>query len=80
MPYIPISNRSLVKTVGPKTAGELNYLFTKACLVFLAEKGESYETYNAIVGALECAKLEFARRLIAKYEDKKIQENGDVYP
>ena len=30
-------------------------------------------------GALECAKLEFARRIVAPYEDAKIKENGDVY-
>lgn len=33
-----------------------------------------------IGGAIECAKLEFYRRVAAPYEDKKIAENGDVYP
>lgn len=32
------------------------------------------------VGAIECAKMEFARRVIFPYEDRKISENGDVYP
>ena len=31
-------------------------------------------------GALRCAQMEFYRRVAAPYEDKKIQENGDVYP
>jgi len=31
-----------------------------------------------VLGALECAKLEFYRRLVAVYEDVKIRENGDV--
>ena len=30
-------------------------------------------------GALECAKLEFYRRVVSKYEDQKILDNGDVY-
>jgi len=34
---------------------------------------------NAIIGALECAKLELYRRVAAPYEDDKIAENGDVY-
>ncbi len=36
--------------------------------------------FNAVVGALECAKLELYRRMVAPYENGKIAENGDVYP
>lgn len=63
-----------------------------------------YATFNDIIGALECALMEFKRRglglghrvqeieevvksvksqyygsTIAPYEDKKIQEHGDIY-
>lgn len=31
------------------------------------------------LGALECCKLEFYRRVAAPYEDSKIISNGDVY-
>lgn len=31
------------------------------------------------VGALECCKLEFYRRVAVPYEDRKIKSNGDVY-
>jgi len=31
------------------------------------------------VGVLECAKMELYRRVAAPYEDKKKEENGDVY-
>jgi len=48
------------------------------CLDYLPPK-PSYSDYNALVGVLECAKLEFYRRAVAAYEDKKIKENGDVY-
>ena len=38
-----------------------------------------YQTLNAIVGSLECCKLEVYRRLASPYEDEKITKNGDVY-
>jgi len=31
------------------------------------------------MGALEGAKLEFYRRVVVPYEEKKMKENGDVY-
>lgn len=65
--------------VAPETPGELNYAFTQLFHAYLGFTGESYQAYNDILGALEGAKLELYRRRIAHYEDKKIQENGDVY-
>ena len=59
--------------------GELNYLFTEIALKYLDCKEESYETYNSIMGALECAQFELYRKKIAFYEDKKCQENGEIY-
>ena len=32
-----------------------------------------------VISSLECAKLEFYRRVAVPYEDQKILENGDVY-
>ena len=40
----------------------------------------SYATCNDIVGALDNCKDEFRRRIQHPYEDKKLRENGDVYP
>lgn len=37
-----------------------------------------YADYNEVIGMLECAKLEFYRRPTSEYEDKKIEENGDI--
>ncbi len=62
-----------------KEPGDLNYILTQATLEFLGEK-PCYASYNMVIGALECAKLELYRRMAAPYEDKKIEENGDVYP
>ena len=80
MPYITDTNKEEIgqgKT--PSTPGELNYCFTLLAVEYLKNKGERYQTYNDIIGALECAKLEMYRRKTAPYEDKKITENGDVY-
>jgi hypothetical protein len=63
----------------PDNAGDMNYMITKLCDEYLQRKGLKYEHINAIVGALECAKLEMYRRLAAPYENQKCLENGDVY-
>jgi hypothetical protein len=62
-------------------AGALNYLLTNTVIQYCRDNGLSYNrAINAIVGALECCKLEFYRRVAAPYEDKAIKRNGDVYP
>jgi hypothetical protein len=58
--------------------GELNYLITKLGLTYLRKHGTSYNTISDVVKAMECAKLEFYRRVAAPYEDEKIKQNGDV--
>ena len=61
-------------------AGQLNFQLTVLCDEFVRSLGgSSYENYNRVIGVLECCKLEFYRRAVAPYEDKKIEQNGDVY-
>jgi hypothetical protein len=81
MPYIKKSDRSEILSGArpPATPGELNFRITAVALDYLARRGTSYTTFNEVVGALECAKLEMYRRMVAPYEDRKIAENGDVY-
>ena len=79
MPYIDTKTKDKVHQFGPRTPGELNFAITEVLIGYLKEKKESYQTYNDIMGALEGAKLELARRKIFPYEDKKIAENGDCY-
>lgn len=81
MPYILKEARTEIDKYGqpPLNAGELNYLITRACLGYLEVRGTSYNILNEIVGVLECAKQEFYRRVISKYEDGKIKSNGDVF-
>lgn len=78
MPYILEGLREGAFDEG-MTPGELNYSFTQMCLAYLSRKGTSYQAYNDILGALEGCKLELYRRKISNYEDKKIEENGDVF-
>ena len=83
MPYIKAEDRIKFEKgldeLNPETAGELNYIFTKLILHYIADKGgQKYQLWNDTVGAMECCKMELYRRFIAPYEDTKIKENGDV--
>lgn len=81
MPYIKQVLRSYIdrNETRPGTSGELNYKLTKTIIDYLLLQGLSYKTINDINGALEGCKMEFYRRIVVPYEDKKIKENGDVY-
>lgn len=85
MPYVDNSLRedlnSKVSYAGRsiETAGELNYLITRLLNEYVNSHGKSYATLNEVIGALECSKLELYRRIVAPYEDLKIEQNGDVY-
>jgi len=79
MPYIsPEQRQKINEGVPPTNAGELNYLITTQLLRYLKGKGTRYSTINEIMGVLNCVTQEFYRRWAAPYEDRKIQENGDV--
>jgi hypothetical protein len=79
VPYIKKADKLNADVIGPATPGELNYTFTREIKEYIGTKGLRYQTINDIIGALEGAKMEFYRRVVAPYEDQKIQENGDVY-
>lgn len=80
MPYIKQPDRiDLEQNRSPQTPGELNYVITNLLISYTDFKGLNYETINSIIGVLECAKLEYYRRLASPYEDAKILQNGDVY-
>ncbi len=88
MPYILSTERDKLKSATDATAavidknttaGDLNYMISLMAKAYIDAKGLRYEHLNAVVGALDSAKAEFQRRVVAPYEDKKIAENGDVY-
>ena len=58
--------------------GNLNYIIS-TLLYRIWLDNQSYEKGNKLIGVLECAKLEFYRRVIANYEDEKNRINGDVF-
>jgi Domain of unknown function (DUF6899) len=82
VPYVKRERRPFLDSGTPycQGAGELNYVLTRACITYLHDHGVTYATFNDIIGALECAKLEMYRRRVSPYENLKIEENGDVYP
>lgn len=87
MPYIKTAKRTkynkflseiaeILKALPPEEVdGELNYVITKLLKEVYPLR---YFHLNKAIGVLECAKLEYYRRVAAPYEDKKIQESGDV--
>jgi hypothetical protein len=88
MPYIKKEERQeldkllqplidFLKTKGTEEIdGQINYTFTRVLASLYKPR---YFNYNRAMGVLECIKQEFYRRAVAPYEDKKKEENGDVY-
>ncbi len=62
-----------------EAVGELNFRISALIDCFIYTYGKKYAVMNGAIGALECAKLELYRRIVADYEDKKMLENGDIY-
>jgi hypothetical protein len=58
-------------------SGNLNYVMTRICSSLLVNK-PTYAKVAIITGVLENVKQEFYRRVASPYEDKKIEQNGDV--
>ena len=83
MTYIKKSQRydldKTISNISKLDVGKLNYLVTRLMLKYISENGESYKHYNDIIGVLECAKMELYRRRISAYENKKMNENLDMY-
>ena len=86
MPYIKDQNmRKKLSNIVDKFAdelmindesltGNLNFFLFKIAKDYC----HTYKDFSIFIGELESAKLEIYRRLVAPYEDKKIEENGDV--
>ena len=87
MPYIAESDRQPFRRsldlLGAliETPGELNYCITQLCgkYLLIRDLEPRYGDYNEVIGVLECAKQEFYRRVVVPYEEKRIEESGDVF-
>lgn len=89
MPYIPLAERfqwdhlideflDQVDSMGGEIKpGHLNYFFSTIVWA-LFNRDESYTKANELVGVLECVKQEFIRRKLNPYEEKKIEQHGDI--
>lgn len=82
-PYIKQADRENldISNIKPSDAGELNYVISSLVSQYLERKEVRYTNLNEIIGVLTAVQKEFYRRVVAPYEDKKIEENGDIeYP
>ena len=80
MPYIKQEDRAKVDSnLYPENAGELNYAIHILLERYIEHKGECYQTYNDMMGALAGVQAELYRRKIAPYEDKKIKEKKPAF-
>ena len=82
MPYVKQERRpDLNKVViamteaSVKADGDLNYILYRFCKLHVTP---SYNSYKNFLGELNEAAEEIRRRLLAPWEDMKIEENGDV--
>lgn len=75
-----VTKETAVEFLGKRinTAGELNYVVSMLCLEYLKTNGKNYQHMNDIMGALQGVQSELYRRVIAPYEDEKINSNGDI--
>jgi len=61
--------------------GVMNYTITSLLDNIVYGSGEKkwrYKFINRVIGVLECIKLEFYRQLAGPYENKAIEENGNL--
>jgi hypothetical protein len=87
MPHVTPEQRELLDRGGMAVSiGELTYQITAVCNEWLRpinpeERGfeRGFSDYATIITALECAKLEFYRLIVAPYEDKAVERNGSAY-
>ncbi len=84
MPYIEQKDRvdldALIDVLAARidVEGEANYAITRLLHQYLRNKGIRYHNFNAVVGILECVKLEFYATMARPYEVEKAKVNGDV--
>lgn len=86
MPYISPKVRkeleeeleNLLHVLKDKALGDFTYVLYCIVNTYVEERAKSFHTYADVIGMLEATKLEFFRRAVSPYEDRKIEENGDV--
>lgn len=92
MPYINQTNREQLDPVIDQivevlaelnhgavnnTQGNINYIITRLLHLVYGADG-NYQNINNAIGILQCAQLEYYRKVAGPYEDRKIEQNGDI--
>lgn len=78
MPYVSPEARRELEDRYAESVGELTYALTVVVDTY-AGSAPDYQRLAECMAALECAKHELYRRVIAPYEDQKRDLNGDAY-
>ena len=79
MPYIPEADRRRA-TTEPATPGELNYAITTLLVQYMQHRAVTYTNVAEALAACTEAAAEFRRRVLGPLENRKMSENGDVFP
>ena len=58
--------------------GDVTDCIYKLVMGYLSKNKTTYSRLALCLGILESAKMEFYRRLVGPYEERKCAENGDV--
>jgi len=79
--FLEAKIKALSEDIHKGGPGVLNYVMTQLITLYLVDGmfGYNYVDLNEIMGVLESVKAEFYRRVVVPYEEKKKNENGDVY-
>jgi len=84
MPYLKPEDKAWLAKHGPmRKAGDLCYKLVLVCLEYADQQTKlvpTFQLFNDIAGALWHSMMEIWWRMTRPYEDKKIKENGDVFP
>lgn len=87
MPYIDPQTRDRLSDpdLPPRArlalnAGELTYQLQQVLLAYIKGHELKYQTLAECLGALEGAKLDLIERVVKPYEERKCEDNGDVWP
>ncbi|MGD2072135.1 MAG: hypothetical protein PVG65_01430 [Candidatus Thorarchaeota archaeon] len=84
MPYTKKGDRPTIRQLVHKLSheiikkGDLNYAICELVGTLILRTGIGYTNISEWVDGVDGAERELTRRLLNPYEDKKIQENGDV--
>jgi hypothetical protein len=74
-----VDNAVSISEICSWSAGDLTYALTRLIVGWFKGHGKSFLNGAIVIGCIACTALEFYRRVLAPYEDKKIADNGDVY-